>query len=68
MVVKEETSTDPKAGPPGTQTYLLVSVTAFHPASHQGQKVEARGLLYRDPKENRINLTSLQKILPDCRQ
>jgi hypothetical protein len=52
---KEEVSTDPKAGPLGTQTYLLVSVTAFHPASHQGQKMEARGLLYRQPNDNRIN-------------
>jgi mono/diheme cytochrome c family protein len=67
VVTKEETSANPEPGPPGTHTYLLVSVTAFHPASHQGQKMEARGLLYRDPKENRINLTSLQTISPDCR-
>jgi mono/diheme cytochrome c family protein len=66
-VTKEETATNPTAGPSGTQTYLLVSVTAFHPASHQGQKVEARGLLYRDPKENRINLTSLQTVSANCR-
>jgi len=66
-VTKEETATTQTAGPPGTQTYLLVSVTAFHPASHQGQRVEARGLLYRDPKENRINLTSLQTVSADCR-
>jgi mono/diheme cytochrome c family protein len=66
-VTKEETATTPTAGPLGTETYLLVSVTAFRPASHQGQKVEARGLLYRDPKENRINLTSLQTVSADCR-
>jgi len=67
VATKEEVSTDPKAGPLGTQTYLLVSVTAFHPASQQGQKVEARGLLYRQLNDNRINLTSLQSVSPDCR-
>jgi hypothetical protein len=67
VATKEEISTEPKAGPLGTQTYLLVSVTAFHPASHQGQKVEARGLLYRQPNDNRINLTSLQMVASDCR-
>ena len=67
VATKEEVSTEPKAGPLGTQTYLLVSVTAFHPASHQGQKVEARGLLYRQPNDNRINLTSLQMVASDCR-
>jgi len=64
---KEEVSTDPIAGPLGTQTYLLVSAAGFSPASHQGQKMEARGLLYREPKENRINLTSLRTVSPDCR-
>jgi mono/diheme cytochrome c family protein len=70
VVTKEETTTqtttDPQPGPLGTQTYLLVSVTAFNPASHQGQKMEARGLLYREPKESRINLTSLQTVAPEC--
>lgn len=66
VATKEELATDAKAGPLGTGTYLLVSVTAFHPASHQGQKMEARGLLYREPKENRINLTSLRMVAPDC--
>jgi mono/diheme cytochrome c family protein len=66
VVTKEETSADPKPGPLGTQTYLLVSVTAFTPASHQGQKMEARGLLYRERNENRINLTSLQTVASEC--
>jgi hypothetical protein len=29
--------------------------------------MEARGLLYRQPNDNRINLTSLQPVSPDCR-
>jgi hypothetical protein len=66
VVTKEETSTDPKPGPLGTQTYVLVSVTAFKPASHQGQKMEARGLVYRQPNDNRINLTSLQMVASEC--
>jgi hypothetical protein len=66
VATKEEVSTNPKAAPLGSQTYLLVSVTAFHPASHQGQKMEARGLLYRQPNDNRINLTSLQMVAADC--
>lgn len=63
---KEEVSSQPTAGPLGNQTYLLVSVTAFHPATLQGEKVEARGLLYRQPNDNRINLTSLQPVSADC--
>ncbi len=51
----------------GAQTYLLVSAAAFHPESHAGQKVEARGLLYREPGENRLNLTSLQTVAQSCR-
>jgi hypothetical protein len=64
---RDETSPDAKAGPLGSATYVLVSVTAFHPASHQGQKMEARGLLYREPTESRINLTSLRTVGADCR-
>jgi hypothetical protein len=64
---KEEIFTEATPPQPGTQTYLLVSVTAFNPASHQGHMMEARGLLYREPNENRINLTSLQMVSSDCR-
>ncbi len=50
----------------GSQTYQLVSVTPFKPESHKGHKVEARGLLYRDPTDARLNLTSLQMVAPSC--
>ncbi len=66
LATKEETTTEPKARPLGSATYLLVSVTAFHPASRQGHKVEARGLLYRQPTDNRINLTFLQTLSESC--
>jgi S-disulfanyl-L-cysteine oxidoreductase SoxD len=52
--------------PLGTQTFVLVSTGAFSPASHVGQKMEARGLLYRDAGENRLNLTSLQMAASTC--
>jgi len=50
----------------GGQNFTLVSVVPFKPDTHAGQKMEARGLLYRDEKDARLNLTSLQ-TLGDCR-
>ena len=50
----------------GDQTYQLVSVTPFKPEAHKGHKVEARGLLYRDPTDARLNLTSLQMVGESC--
>ncbi len=44
----------------GSQTFQLVSVVSFKPEGHKDQKVEARGLLYRDQNDARLNLTSLQ--------
>src|SRR5580704_11529125 len=55
-----------EARPLGNQTFQLVSVTSFKPEDHKGQKVEARGLLYRDPSDARLNLTSLQMVGPSC--
>ena len=50
----------------GAQTFQLVSAVSFKPEEHQGQKVEARGLLYRDTNDARLNLTSLQTINSSC--
>ena len=66
LITKEETTTAPVSKPLGTQNYVLVSVAAFKPAAHEGHKMEARGLLYRQPGENRLNLTSLQMLSPTC--
>jgi hypothetical protein len=52
----------------GAQTFQLVSVGAFKPESHKGQKMEARGLLYRDATDARLNLTSLQTVGQSCGQ
>jgi mono/diheme cytochrome c family protein len=70
-VVKEETATPAALQaaadiPLGTQTFELVSVTAFKPEARQGQKVEARGLLYREASHNLLNLTSLERAGSGC--
>jgi hypothetical protein len=44
-----------------------VSVTgAFQAESHKGHKMEARGLLYREPNYAELNLTSLAMIASTC--
>jgi cytochrome c5 len=48
--------------PLGTGTFLLLSVGPHGPAAHQGHKMEARGLVYRDPVDARLTLTSLQMV------
>jgi mono/diheme cytochrome c family protein len=56
-----------EANPLGTQTFELVSVTSsFQAESHKGHKMEARGLLYREPNYAELNLTSLAMIAPNC--
>jgi hypothetical protein len=44
----------------------LVSVARFIPQSHAGQKVEARGLIYTEPGDERINVTSLRPTGAGC--
>jgi cytochrome c5 len=52
---------------PGTMTFQLVSVLPAHRSEAQvGQKVEARGLLYRSPTESLLNLTALRTVAPRC--
>jgi mono/diheme cytochrome c family protein len=50
----------------GAQTFKLISVVSFKPEGHVGQKMEARGLIYRDEVDARLNLTSLQTINNTC--
>ena len=59
-------STDVRPRPLGDQTYLLLSVMPFKPDSQAGHKVEARGLLYRAPNDNRLDLTSLRTVDQSC--
>jgi mono/diheme cytochrome c family protein len=71
VATREEESTPAsltaaQSKPLGTQDVHLVSAAGFKPASNAGKKVEARGLLYRDGGETRINLTSLQPLSQSC--
>jgi hypothetical protein len=50
----------------GSQIFQLVSVVSFKPEGHKDQKVEARGLLYKDQNDARLNLTSLQPVNSAC--
>jgi len=50
----------------GYQAFLLISAAPFKPESHTGETVGVKGLLYREPGENRLNLTSLQTLAPGC--
>ena len=52
--------------PLGARTFLLLSAVPFNPASHVGQKMEARGLIYNDPADSRLTLTSLQATGASC--
>lgn len=50
----------------GNGTFTLVSVDRFNPGSHEGQKVAARGLVYRGPNRNLLTVISLQTVEPRC--
>ena len=70
-VTRQETPTpaglrDAQAKTLGAYRFELVSVKSFKPESHEGHKMEARGLLYRDSTDARLNLTSLQVVGPAC--
>lgn len=71
VVTRDETATPATlktaaASPLGSGSFQLVSVSAFQPDTSKGQKVEARGLLYRQPNRNLLNLTSLQSTGSAC--
>jgi Cytochrome C oxidase, cbb3-type, subunit III len=50
----------------GVERIVLVNVTRFDPTAHDGHKMEAKGLLYREPGENRITLSSLEMLASAC--
>jgi cytochrome c5 len=72
VVTKEETSTPAALAKAGGQAlgklnFDLVSVVpAYQADSRAGQKVEARGLIFRSNSDNAINLTSLQPVGAGC--
>ena len=52
--------------PLGDATFQLINAARLHPEPHVGQRVEAKGLLYRAPNDNRISVSSLQMIATAC--
>jgi len=71
IVTKEEVATPALLkgavdGPLGTLSFELISVSGFKPESSIGQRVEARGLLYREGNRNLLNLTSLNSVGSSC--
>ena len=53
--------------PLGTATFDLVSVgPSFKAETHKGHKMDARGLLYKEPRFAELNLTSLTMISSTC--
>jgi mono/diheme cytochrome c family protein len=52
--------------PLGAQTFRLISATAFKPESHKGHRMEAKGLLYKAPNKDRLNVSSLQMVAAGC--
>ena len=50
------------ATPLGTGTFVLLSTAPFNPAGSEGQKVEARGLIYQEPGDALLTVTSLKAI------
>jgi mono/diheme cytochrome c family protein len=54
------------AKPLGSGTVELMTSASHDPLSHKGHKVDARGFLIRRPAGNRINITGLETVAPDC--
>ena len=53
--------------PLGTATLDLVSVgPSFKAETHKGHKMDARGLLYKEPRFTELNLTSLTMVSSSC--
>lgn len=56
----------PSDRPLGTETLLLTSVQGFAPDDQAGHKVEAVGLIYRSPGDNRLDVTALRSVATTC--
>ena len=57
------------AKPLGTQTFRLQNLedlTAVHPDALKGQKVQVKGVLIRQPNNDRINVASLETVAAAC--
>jgi hypothetical protein len=61
-----ETLQQAAAVPAGSKAFRLVSANTFNPGPHKGHKMQAKGLIYRAPDKDRINLISLEMVSPTC--
>ena len=48
------------------QTLEINSLSGFEPEMHKGHKIQAKGYLRRLPDRQRIDLTSMEMISPEC--
>jgi hypothetical protein len=55
-----------EATPLGNGRYELLGANVFSPTNNKGNKVAIKGVLIKDAKGGRINITSLQTIAPTC--
>ncbi len=62
----KEALKDAATRPLGNQRYHLLGVRVFDPAPHKGHKMAAKGVLIKDDKESRLNVTSLQMVAVTC--
>jgi hypothetical protein len=51
---------------PGTGRYQLLGVGSFNPSKHNQQEVRVKGVLIKNSKESRLNVTSLQTAATSC--
>ena len=66
--VKDETGPPETGAKLGSESFDLISIRpAFKADTHRGHKVEVRGLLYREPGHEELNLTSLEFVDTNCR-
>ena len=54
------------ATPPGAGSFLLVNVGRLKPEAIKGQRVEAKGFIYRDGGESQISVSALQSLGAPC--
>jgi len=52
--------------PLGTDAFVLHSVARFKPETYQGQKMTAKGLVYKSANDSLLSLTSLQVVDSKC--
>jgi hypothetical protein len=55
-----------EATPFGNGRYQLLGAGVFRPSNHKGNWVAIKGVLIKDARDRRINITSLQTIAPTC--